>query len=169
LKTILSETEIAAAVNRVAGEINHAYRGKDPVICVCVLKGAFLFFADLCRMLDCSREMYFLRVSSYGTDRDSSGNTYVSYMEGLPVKGRDVLIVDDICDSGRTLDRLRELIFDHGAASVRSVVLIDKPDRREVEIEPDFSGVQLQNVGFLYGYGMDLDGMNRQIPHINEE
>jgi len=160
--------EIAGRVGRLATEI--AAVVPVDVTVVGLLKGAFVFTADLVRALDGQRirpRLEFLQVSSYGAGTESSGRVQV--IGGLPgsVQGRDVLLVDDIQDSGRTLAFTAEMLKDHGARRLWSCALLDKPSRRKVAFEADFVGFSIPDV-FVVGYGIDYAERWRHLPWIGK-
>jgi len=164
--TTLFDTErIAKRVDELAEAIAKALPRE--LLLVVVLKGGFVFAADLMRALDrfgAILRVDFLRLSSYGTARESSGN--VRTIGALPdVAGCDVLLVDDIVDTGRSLVAARQLMLERGAASVATCVLLDKRCRREIEVEPDFVGFPIEDV-FVVGYGIDFAEQHRQLPYI---
>ncbi|SNB62318.1 hypoxanthine phosphoribosyltransferase [Arboricoccus pini] len=160
----------AARIEARVHELAQAIAGELPAqfTMVGLLKGAFIFMADLARELDaagCRPRIEFLQVSSYGSGKISSGE--VKVIGGLPdsVGGRTVLLVDDILDSGRTLSFTRDLLLRHGAERVWTCALLDKPSRRTVVIEADFVGFVIDDV-FVVGYGIDFDEQDRHLPYI---
>jgi len=162
-RVLISREQIAAAVKRLAAEITRDYLGKYPLL-VGILKGSFMFLADLVRHLDFPLEIDFVRLSSYGSTK-SSGK--VSQVQGLltPIKGRDVLLIEDIVDTGLTtgftLDYLRQQI----PAALKLCALADKPARRRRPVVIDYLGFTVPNK-FLVGYGLDLDEKYRNLPDI---
>jgi hypoxanthine phosphoribosyltransferase len=163
--TLFDEGRIARRVEELAAEIAKSLPRE--LLLVVVLKGGFVFAADLMRALDRAGAILrvdFLRLRSYGPSRQSSGS--VETIGPLPdVAGWDVLLVDDIVDTGRSLVVARRLLLEGGAASVATCVLLDKPSRREVEIESDFVGFTIDDV-FVVGYGVDLAEEHRHLPYI---
>lgn len=164
LNILIGRDEIQKAVARLAAEIGRDYQGKAPLL-VGVLKGSFVFLADLVRLLDIPVEIEFVRLSSYGAGRKTSGK--IRMVQGLsaPVRGRDVLVIEDIVDSGLTttflLDRLRR----GKPASLRLCALLDKPSRRKVAVPIDYLGFTVPDK-FLVGYGLDWDEGFRHLPDI---
>lgn len=163
---LFDERRIARRVEALAGEIAKSLPRE--LMLVAVLKGGFVFAADLMRALDRAGlilRIDFLRLQSYGDARQSSG--VVQSVEPMPddVAGRDVLLVDDIVDTGRSLVAARSLLLARGAATLSSCVLLDKPSRREVEVEPDFVGFTIDDV-FVVGYGIDFAEQHRHLPYI---
>jgi len=168
---IISAGDIAARVGAIAKEIQTVSAGvsnQNPLLLVCILRGAFVFTADLIRALEAQgvpTEVEFLGLSSYGDERESQGRVHVTLDLGTNVRGRDIIIVDDILDSGRTLSFVKTMLTGRGAKRVRACVLLDKPERREVQIDAEFTGFQVPNV-FVVGYGMDVAGLWRGLPYI---
>lgn len=163
---LFDEERIARRVEALAAEM--AVSLPRELVLVVVLKGAFVFAADLMRALDragLSLRVEFMGLSSYGDAKQSSG--VVRPVGSLPddVAGRDVLIVDDIVDTGRSLVAARSLLLDGGANAISSCVLLDKPSRREVAVEPDFVGFTIDDV-FVVGYGIDFAEQHRHLPYI---
>ena len=165
---LYSEEAIAKRVDELAGEIA-ALDLADPII-VAVLKGSFIFAADLIRALQrkgLAPEIDFIFLASYGTGTASKGEVKVLRDVESELEARDVVIVDDILDSGRTLAYAKALLASRGSRSVRTCVLLDKKVRRAAEIEPDFTGFHCPPV-FVVGYGMDLAHRYRELPFIGE-
>jgi hypoxanthine phosphoribosyltransferase len=164
LKILVSSDEIAKAVRRLAREIATDYQDKQPLL-ISVLKGSFVFTADLMRQLDLPVEVDFVRLSSYGAARESSGRARIIQGVKIPVKGRDVLVVEDIVDTGITTSWLFDYLRKKKPASLKLCALTDKPARRRVPISIDYVGVTLPNK-FVVGYGLDCDEKFRNLPHI---
>ena len=163
-EVILSETHIASRVKEIAGQIAKDYAGKD-FIMVGVLNGAAIFYIHLIMELDIPLEMNFIRVSSYGAGTKSSGNVRMVYDLEADIAGKDVLIVEDIIDSGNTLCALKELFRKRGANSVRCCCLLDKRERREAPIQADYVGFDVPDK-FLVGYGLDYAGKYRNLKFV---
>jgi hypoxanthine phosphoribosyltransferase len=161
---LFSRDEIAARVRELGRMISEDYTGR-PLVLVGILNGAFIFLADLVREISLDLEVDFLRVASYGGSTDSSGTLRFSKDIELDIRGKDVLLVEDIIDTGRTMAALQEMLGARKAASVRSCILIDKRERREKEIAADYVGFVCQE-GFLVGYGLDHAEQHRQHPEI---
>ena len=164
LKILISRDEIAEAVNRLAREIERDYRDKQPLL-IGVLKGSFMFMADLIRQLDLPLELDFVRLSSYDTARESSGKVKVVRGMKMPVKGRDMLVVEDIVDTGITISFLLDYLKSKQPASLKICTLTDKPSRRRVPVPIDYSGFTVPN-RFIVGYGLDLNQRFRNLPDI---
>ena len=160
-----TEEQLHEKVAELGARITEDYRDKNPLI-VSVLKGSYVFMADLTRAIDTPCNVDFMVVSSYGKGTKTSGEIRVSLdlnREDLP--DTDLLIVEDIVDSGRTLSRLSELLRHRNAHSVRAVTLLDKPSRREVPFQPDFCGAEVPDE-FVVGYGLDYNETYRNLPFV---
>jgi hypoxanthine phosphoribosyltransferase len=164
LKILISRDEIAKAVSRLAREIERDYQDKQPLL-VSVLRGSFMFTADLIRQIDLTLELDFIRLSSYGAARESSDKVRVAQGVKTPVKGRDVLIVEDIVDTGITISFLLDYLKNKQPASLRVCTLTDKPSRRRVQVPIDYRGFTVPNK-FIVGYGLDLNQKFRNLPDI---
>lgn len=164
LKILINRDEIAKAVDRLAREIKRDYQGKQPLL-IGVLKGSFIFMADLVRQLDLPLELDFIRLSSYGAARKSSGKVRVVQGIKTPVKSRDVLVIEDIVDTGITISFLLDYLKKKGPASLKLCALTDKPSRRKVPVSIDYRGFTVPNK-FIVGYGLDLDQRFRNLPNI---
>ncbi len=160
-KLVLSQNEIARRVAELGHEISTFYSDR-PLVLVGVLNGAFIFMADLARSLSIDVEIDFIRVASYGMSSTSSGAISLSKDVELDLQGKEVLLVEDIIDTGRTLAWLKEFFHDKGATSVRICTLIDKKERRKTEVEIDFLGFAIDE-GFLVGYGLDCAEQYRNL------
>ncbi len=161
---LFGREEIEATVKRLAAEIRRDYLGKSPVL-VGILKGSFMFMADLIRLLDLPLEVEFVRLSSYGGGTESSGK--VSVLQGLaaPIKGRDVLIIEDIVDTGLTARFLLDYLRRKKPASTKLCALTDKPSRRQTPVTIDYLGFTIPNK-FIVGYGIDWNEKFRNLPDI---
>ncbi len=164
LEVLISREEISQVVTRLASEINDDYRGK-PLLLIGVLKGSFVFMADLVRQLGLPVEVDFIRLSSYGAARESSGK--VKVVQGLktPVKGRDVLVIEDIVDTGMTISFLLDYLRRKKPASLKLCALTEKPSRRQVPVSIDYLGFSVPDK-FIVGYGLDFDEKFRYLPDI---
>ncbi len=163
-RILFSREEIEAAVKRLAAEIRKDYLGKRPLL-IGILKGSFMFMADLIRLLDFPLEVEFVRLSSYGGGRETSGE--VREVQGLlsPIKGRHVLVIEDIVDTGLTTGFLLDYLQKEMPASLKLCALTDKPARRRRSVAIDYLGFSVPNK-FLVGYGLDLDEKYRNLPDI---
>ncbi|MCR1901338.1 hypoxanthine phosphoribosyltransferase [Ligilactobacillus apodemi] len=165
IKEILySQQEIEEITAKLGKQITTDLKDKNPLV-ICVLKGAVLFMADIVRQIDTYCELDFMDVSSYGDATESSGEVKIVKDLDVSVKGRHVLIVEDIIDTGRTLERLVELLKHRQAASVKICTLLDKPERRVKSVVPDYVGFEVPNE-FVVGYGLDYTGHYRNLPYV---
>jgi hypoxanthine phosphoribosyltransferase len=165
-KLLFSRKEIARRVEELADKISRDYAGQD-LLLVGVLKGAFIFLADLVRALAFPVEVDFVRLRSYGAGTQTSGEVHITKDMEVPVKGRQVLVVEDIVDAGLTLDFLLGHLASHQPASLKICCLIDKRERRQVEVPLDYVGFTVAK-GFLVGYGLDCGEKLRTLPEIYE-
>jgi len=163
-RCLISREDIARRVQDLAGEISRDYQGRDLVM-VGVLKGAFIFLADLVREMSFPVEIDFVRLASYGGATCSTGEVHITKDVELSLEGRDVLIVEDIMDLGFTLAFLKKHLASHKPASVKICCLIDKKERRQVEVPLDYVGFVVEK-GFLVGYGLDCGEQQRTLPEI---
>ena len=161
---LYSEKQIAAMVETLGQQLTADYAGTRPVM-ICVLKGASLFFTDLCREMDCNLDMDFITVSSYGASSKSSGVVKLTKDVDVDITGRHVLILEDILDSGRTLKGIVELLKSRNPASVKICTLLDKPEGRKVELSADYVCYNVPNE-FVVGFGLDYDGYYRNLPFV---
>jgi hypoxanthine phosphoribosyltransferase len=160
----INRYEIDAAVQSLANRINHDYEGKE-VVLVAVLKGAIVFVADLIRHLKMDNEVDFVRLSSYGRARTSSGTVTILKDISTDIRGKHVLIIEEIIDSGRTLKFLYERLKASGPASVEIVTLLDKEAKRVVDVPVKYVGKKIDDQ-FLVGYGLDLEENCRNLPDV---
>ena len=164
LRVLLSREEIGVAISRLAAEIKRDYQGRHPLL-VGVLKGSFVFMADLVRHLDFSLEVEFIRLSSYGRGRSTPGKLNVVHSLITPVTDRDVLVIEDIVDTGHTTKFILDYLKEQKPASLKICALTDKPSRRQVPVEIDYLGFTIPNE-FIVGYGIDWDERFRNLPYI---
>lgn len=164
LNRLVSREQIASIVSGLAEQISIDYREKELVL-VCILKGAFMFLSDLVRQLQIPIRIDFVRLASYGSGMKSSGRIEITKDIELPIEGEEVLIIEDIVDSGRTLQFLKDRLSLANPRSVKICALLDKKARREVEIEVDYLGLEIDDV-FVVGYGIDFDEAYRNLPEI---
>jgi len=164
---LIDKTAIAERVDTLVDEI--IVNGKpDRLVVIGILKGSFMFFADLMRSFyrhDAHPLIDFMTLSSYGSGTTSSGTVEIIHDIRENLKDADVLLVDDILDSGRTLAFTKKLMYERGAKSVQSCVLLDKKTNRAVEFEADYKGFEIDDL-FVVGYGLDYDNRYRELPHI---
>lgn len=161
---LLSKEQINQRVGEIAAELNEKFAGKRPV-CVCILKGAVVFYADLLRRLNLDVMMDFMVVSSYGTGAVSSGALKISKDLSVDIRDQDVIIVEDIIDSGFTLACLKKMMIERGAKSVTIVTLLDKYERRSADVSSDYNGFVIED-NFVVGYGLDYAERYRNLPYI---
>ena len=164
LRVLLSEDEIREKVRELGGKITADYKNSNLVL-VTVLKGAVVFLADLMRQIDVPAEIDFMVVSSYGSGVKSSGVVKIVKDLDVPLAGKDILIVEDILDSGLTLSYIKELLKSRGPRSIRIATLLDKPSRRKVDLQADYIGFSVPDE-FVIGYGLDYDEKYRNLPYI---
>ncbi len=164
LRVLFHRQEIEAAVRRLASEISQDYRHKNPLM-LGILRGSFVFLADLIRHLDFPLEVDFIGLSSYGSSTQTSGKIKVVKKLETPVRDRHVLIVEDIVDSGLTTTFLLDYLQKQKSASVKICALSDKPSRRKVPVNIDYLGFTVPNK-FLVGYGLDANQKFRNLPDI---
>ena len=163
---LVSEAEAQEICERLAKEIDEDYKDSENLVLVGILKGSITFMADLMRKITRPAQVDFMRVSSYGDSTTSSGNVNIVLdlnRKNLP--NEDILIIEDIVDSGRTLKYLVGYLLNKGAKSVRTVTLLDKPERREVDFSPEYIGKQIEN-SFVIGYGLDYSEKYRTLPYV---
>jgi hypoxanthine phosphoribosyltransferase len=163
---MLSATRIGRRVRQLGRQISEVYAEiETPLVMVVVLKGATVFAADLLRSLSIPAELEFVRASSYTTGTSSSGRLKLAHMVEGTLIGRHVLLVEDIIDSGITINAIAKRFHRLGPASLRTATLLDRPARREVEVQIDFCGFVIPD-RFVIGYGLDYAGLYRELPHI---
>lgn len=163
-EVLLSEEQIAKRVKELGEQISQDYQDKD-VIVLCVLKGACVFFTDLCRAITVHLKMDFMGISSYGDAKKTSGIVRLTKDMDASITDKHILIAEDIMDSGLTLNYLTKLLVERRPASIRVCCLLDKPERRECEITPDYCGFVIPNK-FVVGYGLDYKGEYRNLPYV---
>jgi hypoxanthine phosphoribosyltransferase len=161
---LIEEEKIRERVKELARRLSEDYRGKNPLF-VGILKGAFIFLADLVREMDIDVEVDFLAVSSYGKSTESSGEVEIIKDLTVPVQGRDVVIVEDIVDTGLTLRYIYDLILSRKPRSLRICVLLDKKEKRRVDVPVDYVGFEVPPY-FLVGYGLDCCEKYRNLKYI---
>ena len=163
-KVLISQEGLQERVAGLGAQISADYAGKEPIL-VCILKGASIFYADLCRSVSIPMYMDFMAVSSYGAGVKTSGVVKILKDLDRLIEGYHVLVVEDILDSGMTLGYLADLLRDRGPASVRIATLLDKPERRQVDIKPDYVGFTIPDE-FVVGYGLDYAELYRNLPYV---
>ncbi len=163
-RVLLSEAEIAAKVKELADAISKDYEGKSPLL-ISVLKGSFIFMADLVRQIHLPCELDFMAVSSYGKKSFTTGAVRIVKDLDRDIEGRDVIVVEDILDSGVTLSYIMNLMKASKPASISLCTLLDKPDRRQVRVDVKYTGFQIPDE-FVVGYGLDYAERFRNLPYI---
>ena len=163
-EVLLTEEEITTRVKELGEEISKDYQGQD-LLLVGILKGAVIFMAELCKNIDLPITIDFMAVSSYGNSSRSTGEVKIVKDLDFSVEGKDVLIVEDIIDTGLTLAYLTDNLRKRGANSVRIVTLLDKPDRRNIEVKVDYLGFSIPDE-FVIGYGLDYAELYRNLPFV---
>ncbi len=164
-KIVLSQEQIQTRVKELGEQINRDYQGKTPVV-ICMLKGAIVFFSDVVRCLNIPLTMEFVRLSSY-KNGTTSGELELVTDINIDIKGKDILIIEDVVDSGKTLSFFIELLKERNPASVKICAFLDKPERRTAEVNVDYVGFRV-NCGFVIGYGLDYAERFRELPFLAE-
>ena len=164
---MISAKTIAARIEELCREICDEYRDTSKLIVVGLLRGSFVFIADLVRELDLPVEVDLLEASSYGDSMESSREVRIFKDLRGQIEGRDVLVVEDIVDTGHTLAHVLHLLQSRNPAKLKSIALLDKPTRREVDIRSDWIGFEIPDE-FVVGYGIDYAQRNRNLPHIGK-
>ena len=168
VKTILvNEAELDSIVTKLAKEIDKDYADSDKrVVLLGILKGSVVFMGDLMKKLSTPVDIEFMKVSSYGAGTMTTGNINIHLdFQRKDIDECDIIIVEDIIDSGRTLSYLVKYLYNKGAHSVKTCTLLDKPSRREVDFNPDYSGLEIPDE-FVVGYGLDFDEKYRTLPYV---
>jgi len=164
IRVLLSEEEVDRRIKEIGEQISREYAGKS-IHLVCVLKGGSFFMCELAKRITIPVSLDFMSVSSYGSDTKSSGVVKIVKDLDESLKDKDVLIVEDIVDSGRTLSYLMEMLRDRGPASLHLCTLLDKPERRVIDVKVDYTGFQIPDE-FVVGYGLDYNQKYRNLPYI---
>jgi len=160
---LINEEQIKTTVKDLGARITRDYSGKNPLL-ICILKGSSVFFTDLIREIDLPLDIDFMAISSYGPNTVSGEVRLVKDLD-TSIEGRNVLIVEDIVDSGRTLAYLKRVLNNRGAKSIRIISLLDKPSRRTVPLDVDYTGFEIPDA-FVVGYGLDYNEKYRNLPVI---
>ncbi len=163
-KVLIDEHELSDIVKRLGKQISEDYKDKD-LLLVSILKGSIMFMADLMRAITIPCNIDFMAVSSYGSGAKTSGVVKILKDLDKSIEGKDLLIVEDILDSGKTLNYLTEILMARNPNSIKICTLFDKPDRREVDIYADYIGTKVPNE-FIVGYGLDYNEYYRNLPYI---
>lgn len=165
LRPFLDQDQIRRRVKDLAEQISWDYRGKE-ILFICILKGAFVFLSDLMRQIDLSAQVDFVGLASYGSETVSSGQIRATHEISIPIEGKDVIIVEDIIDSGRTLKFLADELRSRKPRSLRICCLLDKKSRRQVEFDADYVGFDIED-RFVVGYGLDVNERFRNLPSVH--
>ena len=163
-EVLFSKDQLAMRIKEMATELDKDYAGKKPLM-VAILKGSVMFFTDLIREMSLPLEIDFMSISSYGNGVKSSGEVKMIKDLDNKIEGKDVIIVEDIVDSGYTMGYLKHLLEARKPASIKICALLDKPSRRETDVKVDYKGFEVGNE-FVVGYGLDYAGLYRNIPFI---
>ena len=164
IEVMLTAAAIQARIDELGATITGDYAGRKPLF-LGVLKGATIFLSDLIRRVDLTMDLDFMAVSSYGSGTESTGDVKINKDSDVAVRGRDIIVVEDIIDTGRTLSRLLDLLRTRGASSIRLAALLDKPSRRVIDVQVDYIGFTIPDA-FVVGYGLDFDERYRNLPYI---
>lgn len=164
IRVMITEEELDKRISELGSQISADYEGES-IFLVCILKGAAMFACELAKRITVPVTMDFMATSSYGSGTVSSGEVKIKKDLDLPMEGRNVLIVEDIIDSGNTLNFLSQLFRDRNAKSVKMCTMLDKPDRREVDVDVDYTGFTIPDE-FVVGFGLDYDQKYRNLPYI---
>lgn len=162
---LIDETQLKNRIVELAAEIETAYAEEEDLLLICVLKGGYMFLSDLSKAISRPHEIEFMGISSYGSGTKSSGAVQIIMDLKQPIVGRNVLIVEDIIDSGRTLDYMRRNLLARSPASLRICTLLNKPSRREIDVSVEYVGFNIPDE-FVVGYGLDFDEIYRNLPFI---
>ena len=166
INVMLSEEEINSRIAELGEQISRDYEGKENFL-ICILKGASFFACELAKRITVPVNIDFMKVSSYGGGTVSSGQVSIKMDVSESIAGKEVLIVEDIIDSGNTLNLLPKILMERGPKSIRLCALLDKPDRREVDVKMNYVGFRIPDK-FVVGYGLDYDQRYRNLPYIGE-
>lgn len=163
-KVLIDEQKIEKRVQELGEQIGKDYQGKEPVV-VAILKGSIIFYGDLVRKIKLPMRFDTMAVSSYGSGTQSSGNVKIKKDLSRDISGEDVLIIEDIIDSGNTMKALTSLLEHRGAKSIKVCAFLDKPSRRQVDFKADYIGYSIPDE-FVVGYGLDYDEKYRNLPYV---
>lgn len=166
ISVMISEEEVDQRIREIGAQITKDYAGKE-VLLICVLRGGSFFMVELAKRINLDVKIDFMSVSSYGGGTTSSGHIKIIKDLEESVEGRNVIVVEDIIDSGRTLSHLLNLLKSRQPASLALCTLLDKPDRRVVEVPVDYTGFKIPDY-FVVGYGLDYDQRHRNLPYIGK-
>lgn len=162
---LFSEEQLKERVKELGKQISEDYKGEEPIIAIGILKGSVIFLADLIREINIHTELEFMVVSSYGNSAQTSGNIKILKDLDIDIGGHNVLIIEDIIDSGVTLSNLKKSLLARNPKTLKICTLLNKPDRRKAEVEVDYSGFDIPDE-FVVGYGLDYANLYRNLPYI---
>ena len=165
INILITDAEIAARTNQLARIITDHFKGTEQLVVVGLLRGSFIFIADLVRRMALPVEVDFMTVSSYGNNTESSRQVRIIQDLETPIKNRDVLLVEDIIDTGHTLSQVKQILLTRTPKSLSICTLLNKPSRREIDVEVDWVGFDIPD-DFVIGYGIDYAQQGRNLPHI---
>lgn len=167
IKSVMfTETELCEVVKKLSAQINRDYKGEDSVTVVCVLTGAVVFTCDLIRKLNIPNvKLSFIRASSYGSSDMSSGSVKVIRPDNLEITNNNIIVVEDIIDTGNTIKKLKEIFLSQKPKTLKFCTMFDKPSRRKVDFKVDYIGEEIPDE-FIVGYGLDYDDMYRNLPYV---
>ena len=164
IKTLIDEEKLHNRIDEIAKQIEEEYKGKELTL-ICILKGSVFFTVDLAKRINGDVRLEFIRVSSYGEGTESTGEIKMKLDLKDSIQGKDIIVVEDIIDTGRTLSYLRDYLKEKNPASLRICTLLDKKERREFDIEPDYTAFNIPDK-FVVGYGLDDRENYRNLPYV---
>lgn len=164
IEVLIKESDVDKRIAELGEEISKEFEGKELTL-VCILKGAAFFACELAKRITIPVEIEFMRCSSYGNKTESSGDVKITQDLDAPIRGKNIIVVEDIIDSGRTLASLFQVLNSRGPATLKLCSLLDKPDRRVTEVKVDYTGFEIPDV-FVVGYGLDYAQKYRNLPYI---
>ena len=167
VEVMISEQEVQDRVNELGKQITEHYKGSEDLVLVGLLRGSFVFMADLARAIDLTHQVDFMTASSYGNSMESSRDVRILKDLDDDIQGKDVLLVEDIIDTGKTLTKVKEILSLRGPKSIEICTLLDKPSRREVEVDTKWIGFEIP-VEFVVGVGIDYAQKYRHLPYIGK-
>lgn len=167
VEELISSEAVKKRVTELAREIENDYQNKENIVLVGLLRGSVVFLADLARGIGLDAKMDFIVVSSYGNDMSSSRDVRIDKDLAEDIRGMNVIIVEDIIDTGHTLDKVKQMLLLREPSSLRICTLLDKPERREVEVSIDYVGFAIPDV-FVVGYGIDYAQKHRNLPYVGK-
>ncbi|MBO6137455.1 MAG: hypoxanthine phosphoribosyltransferase [Lachnospiraceae bacterium] len=164
IEVLMTESDVDTRIAELGATISKDFEGKE-ITLVCILKGAAFFACELAKRITVPVEIEFMRCSSYGNKTESSGDVKITQDLDAPIRGKNIIVVEDIIDSGRTLSSLFKVLHSRGPATLKLCSLLDKPDRRVTDVRVDYTGFEIPDV-FVVGYGLDYAQKYRNLPYI---